>query len=225
MKQFIIPIWFLTATLDGCAGSDFAGGGSAAQQKKEKSSPSSNDKDDPEDGLGNATKEEDGGSSVIPAGGGTIVSDKPIVGEKVVAFGGDKVFHLGDGEMKDSSCSLELSVYPLSGTTFHFEFDVTEDMTLVDVSIDLCGVDIIDTNFASLQSQGTKLQELRLTPGSLDLRFQGQVLNKGHYAVVVESRNGSQDRQWTTQDHDDYMVKQVLIKGDKAVVRGKVTAN
>jgi hypothetical protein len=228
MKRLLAHLCLLSVATFGCAGSDFAGGGATQAQKKARSSDEDADEPDKRDkDLGGVDKDESNGSTPLGQTGddGVIVRDTPELGEKVVIFGGDQFFHIGDGEFKDSTCLFEIGASPLSGTTFRFEFDVLEDTSLVEISVNLCGVDIIDTNFASIQSGTSKLQEKRLIRDAFLLAFQPQVLNKGRYSVVIESRNGSQDRQWTVEDHDDYMVKQVTIKSDKGVQRGNVSAN
>lgn len=229
MKSAFVTICLLAATALGCAGSDFAGGGATKQQdgaKKASPEPSG----DPEaaekeeaGGEGLGTNQGDDFGPVGTSGDGTIQQPKE-EGEKIVVFGGDKVFHLGDDDFADSTCMVDISFHQLSGKTFNFEFEVIEDATSVDIVIDLCGVDIVDTNFASLRDATGKLQEHRLVPSAYDSRFQKQTLAKGKYLVVVESRNGTLDRQWSVTDFDDYIVKQVLINSNKGIRKGQVTA-
>ena len=142
-----------------------------------------------------------------------------------ITFGGRKKFHIGDGQAANSSCQLGLATHPLSGTKFYFEFEVKEDNTTVDIEVEsICGVDYGDSNFVYVESLngGQKWGEKTLPIGADDIGIDTLTLNRGHYAVAVESKISQSSGGGT--DADDYVVGKVRIRGDKPMKAGKVGA-
>lgn len=141
-----------------------------------------------------------------------------------VIFGGNKTFHIGDGEFNASSdCASEIHAYNLKGTRYFFEFQVLANDTVVDVSIGkICGIDYDASNSIVLQTSTTTLDQKPLAKGQTSGAFTTQRLNQGTYTILVESRASSDPKD--QGDHDDYIVGQVTVKGDKPIKAGKVGA-
>ena len=182
-------------------------------------------------GTGSGTGSTPGlGTSIFDIIGGLIKTltdvqiDQPNQNE--VIFGGNKTFHIGDGEFNASSeCASEIHAYNLKGTRYFFQFEVLADDTTVDVSIGkICGVDYNESNSIFLQSGATNLDQKPLAKGQASAAFSTQKLAKGSYTILVESRAVGAEMPQQPNDHDDYIVGLVKVKGDKPIKPGKVGA-
>jgi hypothetical protein len=146
--------------------------------------------------------------------------------DKEVVFGEDKVFRIGDGDFSASSCLDTIAAYPLSGTSYFFEFDVLEDDTVVDIDIKrVCGVDFKKTNVARLllgasaDAAGTEVWTGLLGKGALTFTVPQRTLAKGHYALNVESlRDGG----GVFGDNDDFIVGNIRVKASKKIKPGEI---
>lgn len=143
-----------------------------------------------------------------------------------VIFGGDKVFHIGDANFSaDSECAAQIKAYPLKGTRYFFEFEVLQDDTKVDVTLNkLCGVDYNESNHMHLQADGKDIEAKGLKKGDTSASFTQKLLKKGKYSILVESKVAGAQNATTPNDHDDYILGLVQIKGDKPLKPGKVGA-
>lgn len=143
--------------------------------------------------------------------------------DREIIFGGDKVFHIGDGRFPASSCQSQLRAYELSGTKYSFEFDVVEDGTFVEMDVlTVCGVDYSDSNYLRLVKNGSEnLEQERLIAGRLRADLKNMTLQKGRYMIQVEStlntRVGVEGG-----DNDDFIVGKVRIRASKKVIAGSV---
>ncbi len=170
------------------------------------------------------------GTSIFDIIGGLIKTltevqiDQPNANE--VIFGGNKTFHIGDGEFNASSeCATEIHAYNLKGTRYFFEFEVLADDTTVDVSIGkICGVDYNESNSIFLQDGATNLDQKPLSKAQATAAFTTQKLNKGKFTILVESRATGAENPGQPNDHDDYIVGLVKVHGDKPIKPGKVGA-
>lgn len=132
-----------------------------------------------------------------------------------------KVFHVGDGEMSDSSCKIGVSLYPRRGADYYFEFEVLQDATNVTVNIGkVCGIDYGDSNFASVTQGNNYLSKTTIATGARSLSLQPLRLNRGVYTVLVQSVPNPNKN----NDRDDYLVGRVKILGDKPLKAGRVGA-
>lgn len=140
------------------------------------------------------------------------------INDKEVEFGSDKVFHIGDNDFGQSSCRREIKAFDLHGTKYFFEFEVTQATTKIDISIRrVCGVDYDDTNFVRILKNGTEISQQLLQPAATQFTVNTQTLEPGKYAIVVESlKHGT--------DNDDFLVGNIYLKADKAIVGGNVRA-
>jgi hypothetical protein len=143
--------------------------------------------------------------------------------DREIVFGGDKVFHIGDGRYPASSCQRQINSYALSGTKYFFEFEVLEDSTLVDIDIlTVCGVDYSDSNAVNLVGSGSQSLDSRfIRAGALTAGLNARTLNKGRYSVLVESKRN------TTAgveggDNDDFLVGRVRIRASRNITPGDV---
>jgi hypothetical protein len=131
----------------------------------------------------------------------------------VVIGGLGKVFHVGDGQMDPrAGCYFEVSMLSLSGKAFYFSFEVTEDNTQVQISIDkVCGIDYSGNSVMLIRSDSGgagPLKQLNITPGASMVSLGSMTLNRG-----------------TPTDFDDFVVGNVRIHADKSSIRvGQVTA-
>lgn len=143
-----------------------------------------------------------------------------------VVFGGDKVFHIGDANFSvDSECAAQIRAYPLKGTRYFFEFEVLQDDTKVDVTLNkICGIDYNESNIMHLQADGKDLEQKGLKKGDTTAAFTQKTLKKGKYSILVESKAAGAQNPQTPNDHDDYILGMVQIKGDKPLKPGKVGA-
>ncbi len=143
--------------------------------------------------------------------------------DREIVFGGDKVFHIGDGRYPASTCQRQINAYPLSGTKYFFEFEVLEDSTLVDIDVlTVCGVDYSDSNAIDLvNSSGQYVDTRMIRAGSLSTGLNSRTLNKGRYSVLVESRRN------TTAgveggDNDDFIVGKIRVRSSRNIKPGDV---
>jgi len=144
------------------------------------------------------------------------------------------VFHIGDNAMDASTCLGQLTVTPLVGTMFFFEFEVPEGGTQVNVEvIDVCGVDYSTTNRATLVRDGeaTPSQE-RILPqgrgpnGRVDIALGRVTLPAGKYTLKVESTPNTRviTQRTPNGDRDDFIIGKVKVHANKPIVRGNVRA-
>ncbi len=143
--------------------------------------------------------------------------------DREVIFGGDKVFHIGDGRFPASSCQSQLKAYPLSGTKYSFNFNVLEDGTRVELDLlTVCGVDYSNSNYLSLvQSSGASLARELIRSGVSRSDLNTITLNKGQYAITVESTmNNTVGVEGG--DNDDFIVGGVRIRASKNITAGDV---
>lgn len=159
---------------------------------------------------------------------------------KVIEFGADKVFRIGDGEAsKESACVNELSSYELKGSTYNFQFEVLEDATKIDLSIGkLCGIDAGNMTLISLVNKDSGKVEVleqaiptdKASRPSPYAPFAQTSLNKGNYALTIKSKSalGISDEVARTNypgldHHDDFIVGNIMLTGDKLLRGQKVT--
>ncbi|WP_141732725.1 hypothetical protein [Oligoflexus tunisiensis] len=177
--------------------------------------------------------------------------EKPVETEKTAdatptvnaEFGVDGVFRIGDGTAgAQSACVGELKSFDLKGTIYYFQFEVLNDDTQVELSIGkICGVDRADTNVVSVirSDSGTEqLPEKVLPTDASQLAqpvwtpFPAFKLQKGTYSVVVTSKNvlgkpkapGPATTPSGVDDHDDFLIGNIILKGDKPIQSVKVYA-
>ncbi len=144
-----------------------------------------------------------------------------------VIFGDEKTFHIGDGQMTQSSCLTGISPYPVAGKQYLFEFDVLADgQVAVDIGL-VCGVDYSDTNLVYISQNGQPVsQALPLPVGATSFQIPPTPLAKGKYQIGVESRTGTQDPEGNPADADDYVIGKVHIQSKGAKIKiGKVYVN
>lgn len=141
---------------------------------------------------------------------------------KEIEFGSNKVFHIGDGNMDDSTCKARMGLfYPTRGVQYFFEFEVLEDQSLINVSANtLCGVDYNNVNTAALVKSGTTYANQAIPKGASSLYMNPLVLNKGLYMLIVESHPNTTNR----NDRDDFLVGKIKINSNKTLRAGRVGA-
>ncbi len=143
--------------------------------------------------------------------------------DREVIFGGDKVFHIGDGRFPASSCQSQLKAYALSGTKYSFNFSVLEDGTRVELDLlTVCGVDYSNSNYLTLiQTSGASLERELIRAGASRADLNTITLNKGQYAITVESTmNNTVGVEGG--DNDDFIVGGVRIRASKNITAGDV---
>jgi|GEM_PF-2167966 len=143
--------------------------------------------------------------------------------DREIVFGGNKVFHIGDGRFPASSCQRQLQAYDLSGTKYAFEFEVTEDATTLEMDVlTVCGVDYSDSNSINLvQKDGNTLRRDLIRAGVSRAGLRTMTVGKGRYEILVESgRNTSAGVEGG--DNDDFIVGQVRIRASKNINPGNV---
>lgn len=143
--------------------------------------------------------------------------------DREIVFGGDKVFHIGDGRFPASSCQSQLRAYDLSGTKYSFEFEVLEDNTLVEMDVlTVCGVDYGDSNYIRLLKNGSEnVEQELLRVGARRADLDSMTLQKGRYMIQVESgRNTTAGVEGG--DNDDFIVGKVRIRASKNISPGSV---
>ncbi len=143
--------------------------------------------------------------------------------DREIIFGGDKVFHIGDGNFSASTCQRQLNAYSLSGTKYSFEFDVLEDATVVQMDVlTVCGVDYSDSNTINLMQSGSNnLEKDFIRAGVSKTGLSSISLSKGHYAIMVESTKNT-SAGVTGGDNDDFIVGQVRVRASKNITPGNV---
>lgn len=142
--------------------------------------------------------------------------------ENRVVFGNAKGFHIGDGAFSpNSNCSGFLTIQPISGTKYFFEFEVKQDDTVINIGInEVCGVDYDTSNFASIEdAAGTAIQKKTIVDNKA-IKFDAVTLKAGKYKMIVESTKNAANR----DDRDDFFVKKLEIKSSKPIKAGKVGA-
>lgn len=139
---------------------------------------------------------------------------------KSIEFGADKVFHIGDNNYEATTCRKQIQSYNLNGTRYYFTFEVLESQTTAAIRINtVCGVDYGKSNFvAFMKDDGTVLKRQPLPIGASSIDFGTLTLEKGKYAIVVESTVSSNG------DADDFLVGNITVSADKNIVQGIVTA-
>lgn len=143
--------------------------------------------------------------------------------DREIVFGGNKVFHIGDGKFPASSCQRQLNAYELSGTKYAFEFEVTEDGTTLEMDVlTVCGVDYSDSNYINLvQKGGSNMRRELIRAGVSRAGLRTMTVGKGRYEILVESsRNSSAGVEGG--DNDDFIVGQVRIRASKNINPGNV---
>lgn len=158
--------------------------------------------------------------------------------DNTIQFGEDDVFRIGDGTSGvQSACASELKGYDLKGSTYYFQFEVFEDDTKVDLSIDkICGVDKADATFISVINDDTDVTAFAeitvATDANSDRKksfepFTGLQLDKGIYSLVVRSKN-TVGRVGPVpaglDEFDDFIIGKLNLKGEKKVKAIRVFA-
>ncbi len=158
--------------------------------------------------------------------------------DETIQFGEDDVFRVGDGSPRVlSSCASEGKEYDLKGSTYYFQFEVIQNDTKIDLSIDsICGVDKPDASFISILNEDsdiTALAEITVpTDAALNFTksyaaFKALSLNKGTYSIVIRSKN-SVGRVGPVpeglDEFDDFVVGKLNLSGDKQLKAVKVYA-
>lgn len=143
--------------------------------------------------------------------------------DREIVFGGDKVFHIGDGKFSASTCQRQLNAYSLSGTKYSFEFEVLEDATVVQLDVlTVCGVDYSDSNTINLiQSGSTNLETDFIRAGASRTGLNSLSLSKGRYAIMVESTKNT-SAGVSGGDNDDFIVGQIRVRASKNITAGNV---
>jgi hypothetical protein len=176
--------------------------------------------------------------------GGGSSAQAPVAEPSVNAeFGADGVFRIGDGTAgAQSACVGELKSFDLKGTIYYFQFNVLEDDTQIELTIGkICGVDQAETNVISLinaDSGAVQIPEQVLPTDASRLAqtvytpFPAFKLQKGTWSVVVTSKNvlgkpkapGPATTPTGVDDHDDFLIGNIVLKGDKPLQTVKVYA-
>lgn len=144
-----------------------------------------------------------------------------------IIFGDGRTFHIGDGQMTQSSCLNGISPYPVSGKQYLFEFDVlTDGQVAVDIGL-VCGIDYGDSNLVYFAQNGAPIgQSYPLPKGATQFQIPATQLVRGRYQVGIESRLGTQEPEGNPSDADDYVLGQVHIQSRGAKIKiGKVLVN
>ena len=143
--------------------------------------------------------------------------------DREIVFGGDKVFHIGDGKFSASTCQRQLNAYSLSGTKYSFEFEVLEDATVVQMDVlTVCGVDYSDSNTINLMQAGTSnLEKDFIRAGASKTGLNSISLSKGRYAIMVESTKNT-SAGVSGGDNDDFIVGQIRVRASKNITPGNV---
>lgn len=147
-----------------------------------------------------------------------------------IEFGADSVFRIGDGVSgAQSACIGQVTSHDLKGTLYHFQFEVLENDSKIDISIGrFCGVDTTDVTAISLQDENKKpiIAEIIVPSDSSDrpspyAPFDTQTLSKGVYQVTIRAKNkngkSSQVIDPNLDEFDDFVVGKIQIKSDKTV--------
>lgn len=148
-----------------------------------------------------------------------IVPNQP--NDNTIIFGGNKAFHIGDGQQANSSCIQQLTVLPLSGNKYVFEFDVLKDGVDVTVDVQLCGVDY-STNVAYIAKGGQAVGTTPIPKGASTVQVKGTGLAKGKYSIVIESKAAGQENPQVPTDHDDFISQEVKVQSTGPIKPGKV---
>ena len=136
--------------------------------------------------------------------------------QNTIIFGKDQVFHIGDGRFDNTSCKEQVAALPLTGNAYFFEFEVTNDNTVVTINTaKICGVDY-GTNTYELYSGRSRVQG-QYIPRAQETLMSAQIpLPRGRYAVVLASGWG-RDSGEARNDRDDYIVGNVTIQANQPI--------
>jgi hypothetical protein len=137
-----------------------------------------------------------------------------------INFGKDHVFHIGNGQFKDSTCREEIAQLPLSGSIYFFQFEVTADNTQVDINMArACGIDY-SSGTVQLAKGFRKIGSQTIAPGITSLSLPKAALNRGVHTVYVYAGKGDGIRgaKW---DIDDFIIGQVQIRANQPIKPGR----
>lgn len=135
-------------------------------------------------------------------------------------------FHIGDNKFKDSRCVEELNSNAISGSTFEFNFSVSQGNASGNVNIDkICGIDapVGKSNIVLtfMSPAGAIIHTQQLTVDSNNgVTFAFNNLPQGNYIVKVTSGPRPED----PNDKDDFIIGHMKISADKALVKGETKA-
>jgi hypothetical protein len=137
-----------------------------------------------------------------------------------IIFGKDHIFHIGNGQFRNTSCKLEVSTLPLSGAIYFFQFEVLNDNTSVNINISkACGVDY-NSGVVQLSKNGQELTASNIARGSANVGVSGSTLSRGFYTVYVYAGKGDNvlGPAW---DIDDFVVGRVQISSNQGIRAGR----
>jgi hypothetical protein len=136
-----------------------------------------------------------------------------------IIFGRDRLFHIGNGQYQNTSCKLEVTVLPLSGSVYFFQFEVMNDNTQVQINIShACGIDY-GSSVLQLAKNGQQLAANNLQVGAKSAQVPASTLNKGVYTIYVYAGKGD-GKAGATWDIDDFVLGRVQINANQAVKAG-----
>lgn len=244
MKNKLALSLFLLALA--CSKGNFAGDGAVTQTaapKKGTGDVNSSTVDGNSGKNSGSEKKDPTDGTVIGSGGkGTTTTDDPSTGkdgitkdDKGIEFGGNGIFRVGDGRAEDSSCKTTLDTFELEGSAFSFEFNVLEDDTEVEISVNrICAIDYDDSNFISLIMKEAILslplplkrevlptQVIAVGDEPLAPFSSSFTLKKGSYAIRVESQKNSNHG----SDRDDFIIGNIRVNANKPVVGTAIQTN
>ena len=205
----ILPVVIIMMFVNGCGEANFSDGSGSANNP---TPPRPTNKPGSEEaGSQNATQKTN--PEVVSPVDSSVDANQ-------IEFGTDVVYHLGDNDFSNSSCLNQMTEFPVTGTKFFFEFEVTEDNTKMELVVsNICGVDYAGSNFLSVGDlSGTAIGGAR-TLTTADFAFQMPVLTlaKGQYAIIAESKKNI-----SMGDFDDFTIGKIKVKSDKKVIPGKI---
>lgn len=160
------------------------------------------------------------GETKVPEFGNSTAVQQP--NANTVTFSRNSVIRIGNGEMSGSSCRLVVSLLPLKGSVYFFQFEVTADNTAVNINIGrACGIDY-SSGTVQLAS-GKAIVSQPLAAGSSSVSLPSQTLNRGMYTLYVYAGKGDDVRgpKW---DIDDFLVGNVSINANQAIKPGQFGA-
>jgi hypothetical protein len=136
-----------------------------------------------------------------------------------------KAFRIGDGEAKDTTCAAKVIPAGVRGKIYYFEFEVKKERTEVSISFGVtCGIDYGDTNFIILKKGVAEVYKQNMTKHASNQGMPKQVLGRGKYTIIVESRNGSAESDDAPNDFDDFLVGELKVKANKPIKAGQIGA-
>lgn len=140
-------------------------------------------------------------------------------------FGNSQSFHIGNNAYQSTSCKAQVASLALAGSVYFYQFQVMQDNTSVNINVaSLCGVDYT-TNVVQLAQNTSNpaspipnaMGQLMIPKGASSVALPSTVLNKGVYTVYVYSGHGD-GVAFPTTDIDDFVIGQVQISGNQAVM-------